>query len=530
MASSKPNRLKRFIVEGEPFIWISGLGITMVLLMGLIFLSSIVKNGMVAFWPKTLVQYTMADGNVYLGEVNQDLEEEGRLQLKIGNRDFYPQDFVWIYKKDIQSQSEPETAISLERMEYGNFYGFFVGLESPAVEIVEEDWIEQLLEASETDRAAFEKLNEEIQVLAVEMQDYRMDLLELRHDKAPHAEILKVEASLAKLRSAFDKITDRQGKAKAKLDQHKALIKEVGGETKALPVEEIVRGYQPNQMGIFSKIGLYLSKIWELFFGEPRESNTEGGLFPALVGTIMLIFTMSIFSFPLGVMAAVYLKEYAKPGPLVQAIRITVNNLAGVPSIVWGIFGLGFFVYIVGGGLDALFFSERAPTPTFGTGGVLWASLTLALLTVPVVIVATEEALGSVSKDLRLGSLALGATKFQTLTRVILPMASPRIITGFILAMSRAAGEVAPLMITGVVKLAPTLPIDGSFPFVHLERKFMHLGFHIYDISFQSPNVEAAKPMVFVTTLLLLGVVIAMSSFSIYIRQKMKKRYASKAF
>jgi phosphate transport system permease protein len=214
----------------------------------------------------------------------------------------------------------------------------------------------------------------------------------------------------------------------------------------------------------------------------------------------------------------------------VRLVRIAVNNLAGIPSIVYGIFGLGFFVYGIGGSLDRLFFPERLPTPTFGTGGIFWASLTLALLTVPVVIVATEEALGAIPAGVREGSLSLGATKFQTLMRILLPMASPGIMTGLILAMARAAGEVAPLMITGVVKLAPSLPLDGNFPFLHLDRKFMHLGFHIYDIGFQSPNVEAAKPMVFVTTLLLVLIVVAMSSVAIWLRNRMKKRYTYGTF
>ena len=154
-----------------------------------------------------------------------------------------------------------------------------------------------------------------------------------------------------------------------------------------------------------------------------------------------------------------------------------------------------------------MFFPERLPTPTFGTGGILWASLTLGLLTVPVVIVAAEEALSAVPRSMREASLATGATKFQTILRVVLPAAAPGILTGLILAMARGAGEVAPLMITGVVKLAPDLPLDGFFPFLHLERKFMHLGFHIYDVGFQSPNVEAAKPMVYATAVLLLVIV-----------------------
>jgi phosphate transport system permease protein len=206
-------------------------------------------------------------------------------------------------------------------------------------------------------------------------------------------------------------------------------------------------------------------------------------------------------------------------------VRISVSNLAGVPSIVFGVFGLGFFIYFIGGNVDKLFFREALPSPTFGTGGILWASLTLALLTVPVVVVATEEGLSAVPKSIREGSYALGATKFETLWRVVIPQATPGILTGAILAMARAAGEVAPLMITGVVKLAPTLPIDSHFPFLHLERKFMHLGFHIYDVGFQSPNVEAAIPMVYTTTMALVCTVLVLNLTAIVVRNKLKKWY-----
>ncbi len=173
---------------------------------------------------------------------------------------------------------------------------------------------------------------------------------------------------------------------------------------------------------------------------------------------------MTIFVVPFGVLAALYLREYAKQGPIVSVVRIAINNLAGVPSIVYGVFGLGFFCYIVGGGIDQLFFPERLPNPTYGKGGVLWASLTLALLTLPVVIVATEEALSAVPGSLREGSYACGASKWQTMRRIVLPRAMPGIMTGMILAMARGAGEVAPLMLVGAVKLAPELPLDASAP------------------------------------------------------------------
>ena len=215
---------------------------------------------------------------------------------------------------------------------------------------------------------------------------------------------------------------------------------------------------------------------------------------------------------------------------LVSAVRISVNNLAGVPSIVYGVFGLGFFAYTMGTTIDQLFYPERLPNPTFGTGGILWSALTLALLTVPVVIVASEEALAAVPRSMREGSLACGASKWQTIRYVVLPRAMPGVMTGLILAMARGAGEVAPLMLVGVVKLAPELPVDGFFPYVHLERSFMHLGFHIYDVGFQSRNSEAGKPMVFVTTLLLLALIVLMNSSAIYVRNRLKRRFASSQF
>jgi phosphate transport system permease protein len=238
---------------------------------------------------------------------------------------------------------------------------------------------------------------------------------------------------------------------------------------------------------------------------------------------------MSLAVTPFGVLAAIYLREYATQGPFVRAVRIAVNNLAGVPSIVFGVFGLGFFVYFMGGTIDSVFFRHH-PSAVFGTGGILWASLTLALMTVPVVIVATEEALAAVSRGAREGSLACGASKWQTIQRIILPAAAPGILTGLILAMARGAGEVAPLMLVGVVKLAPDLPIDLNYPFVHLDQKFMHLGFHIYDLGFQSPDSEAAKPMVFATTLFLIALVILLNLTAIVIREKLRRKYATGAF
>ena len=311
----------------------------------------------------------------------------------------------------------------------------------------------------------------------------------------------------------------------AEFDRDSATFKAIDGREVNLTLGKLVHAYKPNAMGPLDKIGFYFAKLWEFLSDEPREANTEGGIFPAIFGTVMMTLIMAILVTPFGVLAAVYLREYAKQGTMTRIIRIAVNNLAGVPAIVYGVFGLGFFVYMVGGSIDRLFFPEAAPAPTFGTPGLLWASVTLAILAVPVVIVATEEGLARIPRAVREGSLALGATKAETLWKVVLPMASPAMMTGLILAVARAAGEVAPLMLVGVVKLAPTLPVDGNYPFVHLDQKIMHLGFHIYDVGFQSPNVEAARPLVFATALLLVLVIALLNFAAVAIRNRLREKY-----
>ena len=528
--------MKKYWREGEPMVWATGAAMALTLMIAATLIVVILVNGLGVFWPKKLTLATLDDGSRVLGEITQRkpaASGEGmRLQFKIGNRDLYGLDFRWIDEANIVSREEPAAALTLERMEYGNFYGMLTSVSGPNLSGSDLSALERLLARVKEESEQAEKLDREMAALNRDVAKLEQHRQKLTHQGAKKnvEEIAAIDRRLQELRAGFDRIMADQAAAAAELRGYTATFVTADGQEKTLQAAEIVRHYPPNALGVWGKSLVYLDKVKELFVGEPREANTEGGLFPAIFGTVMLIFLMSLFSFPLGVLAAVYLKEYAKDGPLVRMVRIAVNNLAGIPSIVYGIFGLGFFVYGLGSGLDQLLFPERLPTPTFGTGGILWASLTLALLTVPVVIVATEEALGAIPAGIREGSLALGSTKFQTLVRILLPMASPGIMTGLILAMARAAGEVAPLMITGVVKLAPTLPLDGTFPFLHLDRKFMHLGFHIYDIAFQSPNVEAALPMVYVTTLLLVLIVLMMSSLAIYLRNKMKKRYTYGTF
>lgn len=370
-----------------------------------------------------------------------------------------------------------------------------------------------------------------------------------------------------------------------------------------LHVSQVVRMVAANDLSASQKLGVYFSRWWEYLSTFPREANTEGGVYPVIIGTVLLTLLLTVFVTPMGVIAALYLREYAKQGVVTSMIRIAVNNLAGVPSIVYGVFGLGFFCYTVGQyvdigpsagarmgagswwttfvvtglaltlGLVVKLWSKPDPgkvpsamnvamqrfswviwglcvvlvvvlvtrtpyfhglyeaqseegTPTFGARGLLWASLTLALLTLPVVIVATEEAIAAVPNSMREGSYGCGASKWQTMRRIVLPGALPGILTGAILAMARGAGEVAPLMLVGAVKLNQDLPVSTQSPFLHADRSFMHLGFHIYDLGFQSPDSQAARPLVWTTTLLFLTIVFVLNLMAITLRSKLRAKMA----
>ncbi|MBT0666206.1 phosphate ABC transporter permease PstA [Geobacter pelophilus] len=529
--------MNSFWKKGEPQVFVTAAALSVTLLLTVILVVVVMVNGLGFFWPSNVAKGELKDGTAILGEITaKEKGQVARLQFKVGNRDIYGQDFRWVDRSEIRTLTYPADSVVLERKEHGNFVGFLSKLSIEGLKLPDSKdlWLrfvsahEQVVALAEQNRA----IEQEMADLNYKAEQLRLKIAKLSfRDKAAHdAEVKALTAKRQEILNSFSTLSEKLIAQVAEQQRFTATFTEVGGNEKEISLANIVRSYRPNTMPVWSKAAYYLGKVWELLFDEPRESNTEGGLFPAIFGTVLMVLLMSFFSLPFGVIAAVYLREYAKDGMLVRLVRIAVNNLAGVPSIVYGVFGLGFFVYGLGAGIDNLFYAERLPTPTFGTGGILWASLTLALLTVPVVIVASEESLAAIPKGIREGSLALGATKFQTLSRILLPMATPGIMTGMILSMARAAGEVAPLMLVGVVKLAPTLPIDGRFPFFHVDRKFMHLGFHIYDVGFQSPNVEAAKPMVFVTTLLLLAIVIVASSAAIYLRSQMKKRYTTRTF
>ena len=345
--------------------------------------------------------------------------------------------------------------------------------------------------------------------------------------EAAAAELESVKEEVA---GEKDRINDQIAALNHENAKYQLQLESSQGKEDTVPVADVVRLYPANQLGFGGKLNVYLSRWWEFLSANPRNANSEGGVFPAIWGTVAMTLLMSLVVVPLGVIAALYLREYAKGGLVVSAVRIAVNNLAGVPSIVFGVFGLGFFCYFLGGNIDQAFYPEKLPSPTYGTGGILWASLTLALLTVPVVIVATEEALAAVPRSMREGSYACGASKWQTIWRIVLPRAMPGILTGAILAMARGAGEVAPLMLVGALKLAPSLPVDSVFPFVHPDRSFMHLGFHIYDVGFQSIDSESAKPMVYTTTMLLIVLITMLNLAAMWIRSRLRKKYAGGQF
>ena len=550
----KEQNLKSWFKSGTPWVWMTASGVSIAVIMTIGLLAVIAVRGLGHFWPADVIearyQVPGEAARVLAGEMVQ-VEEVPRARLaaaglpvdvkggefmtrellKVGNREVYGADFSWVIAEWLSEPQRPENLTVLERREWGNFYGYLVSLKEGDRVVAEGEaaWPElqqriarvdalhqQLVKLEKKDigriNAGLERLR--LQTRSLELKG--------RLDAAAQADL---DAQRAQLDADYQVLEAQLIELNGQFNRDSLVVRTVDGHEQEISLGKLVRAYQPNAMGLGTKLGFYFAKLWEFVADDPREANTEGGIFPAIFGTVMMTLIMAVIVTPFGVLAAIYLREYAKQGAMTRIIRIAVNNLAGVPAIVYGVFGLGFFVYVLGGSLDRLFFPEAAPAPTFGTPGLLWASLTLAILAVPVVIVATEEGLARIPRALREGSLALGATKAETLWKVVLPMASPAMMTGLILAVARAAGEVAPLMLVGVVKLAPSLPVNGNYPYLHLDQKIMHLGFHIYDVGFQSPNVEAARPLVYATALLLVLVIALLNLSAVFIRNHLREKY-----
>ena len=531
--------------KGEPWVWFTSVGLLIGLSMVAGLLVLVLVNGFSVFWAPQVPTVKLKDGTEIVGQFVQRRirpnspasDPQYERQYQIGLRELNNTSYVWVDELNITDEKFTTETLGLERMENG-----------PAF-ITPKTIVDSAGKQHTIDATAFTIINVEVE----KATDIRERVLDINQNK-----ICLVNAEMEETRISLRRAEDRQEPTVELTDKLKALDTKFAelkkeadeiskltalahlegvdakGRSVTIPFAGIVRAWEPNRMTTMDRIGLLFSRMREFLFDAPREANTEGGLMPAIFGTLVMTVFMSLLVTPVGVIAAIYLKEYAKDGTVLRVVRICVNNLAGVPSIVFGVFGLGFFVYVLGGTIDQLFFSDQLKynnnTPVFGTGGLLWCSLTLALMTLPVVIVATEEALSAVPRGMREASLAAGASKWQTIRDILLPASAPGILTGVILAMARGAGEVAPLMIVGVVKLAPTLPIDGLAPFLHLDRKFMHLGFHIYDLGFQSPDSDAARPMVFATTLLLIILVVCLNLGAITIRNRLRARFKGASF
>ena len=560
--TAKRVRPRRPSPPGEAQVWLTALGLTTGVCMVVGLLLLILVRGVAVFWPARLTEFALREGaassvqgkSAVAGEVvRTQMRRDGggeEIQLNIGNKDVHGFNFHWLQSADVASRSQPADLMLIERLEYGDAIGRASalvpagGTAVPAGDPGFRARLADAVHAAEATRGEIEDIEKQ-QIGAINRRLAGLDIT-LKRQLAAVAEnhppgspeaaragaAAEQEHATAKaeLQKQYESLAAKARELRATLQTPVLQYRTVTGDEKSLPAGEVVRFLYPNELGFTSRLGVFFSRLWEFFSEDPREANTEGGIFPAIFGTFAMTLLMSVLVTPLGVICAIYLREYAKQGTVVRIVRICVNNLAGVPSIVFGVFGLGFFVYVLGSKVDQAFFSDSLPTPTFGTGGILWASLTLALLTLPVIIVATEEALAAVPRGVREAALACGASKWQMIQRVVLPSAAPGVLTGVILSMARGAGEVAPLMLVGVVKLAPSLPIDGIFPFIHPERKFMHLGFHIYDLGFQSPDSEAAKPMVFATTLLLITLVVVMNLAAILIRNHLRRKYAASTF
>ncbi|MFD2179501.1 phosphate ABC transporter permease PstA [Veronia pacifica] len=537
-------------ITSPTWIWLSG-GMISLCIFALLGVTLLIGwQGLQYFWPASVYKFDVRNNqgevDTFYGQIYQqssvptrqliesgidvvapDEASQKRYLIRIGDRGNEAHDFISVLEQDLVRMTASKDLAVIERVRGSVLYGkpvSFINDGQLHSRVFDNEELRVLLELT---RRQVDKIldieKRQIGRINYLLEKVRLEERSFEQQGETIPETLKQEKE--ELNQQYKTLESELIKARGLLAADDLNVKNRHGEMVAVPVSLIMDVWYPNAMSTTDKVVHWLAKVKQFIVGEPRDANSEGGVFPAIFGTVLMVLLMSVLVMPLGVMAAVYLHEYAEKNWLTTTIRIAITNLAGVPSIVYGVFGLGFFVYFVGDGIDQLFYSESLPAPTFGTPGILWSSLTLALLTLPVVIVSTEEGLARIPQTVRHGSLALGATKSETLFRIVLPMATPAMMTGLILAIARAAGEVAPLMLVGVVKSAPNLPLDANFPYLHLERKFMHLGYHIYDAGFQSPNTEAARPMVYATSFLLLTVVVGLNLLAVAVRNQLREKY-----
>lgn len=558
MSFDRPRRLRSahagLTAHGEPWVWLTAGSLATAIAMIVGLLALIAARGAATFWPVPLERFELADGRRILGEITArepavaavegSAARPARMLVRTAGFTETGSNFEWVDQAAVVATSRPEWATVVERLEGGRLHGIPRRLVH-GDETVAEGAAAVWRSYQENHRAARSRWRQALRIDRVERGELQRRLRAARL-AVVQARLDTGEGSDAERRAteAEARVQEVVAEASRRLDERTAALRDenagwavefetASGGVASVPLDGIVRAWQPNRLGLAGRLGVYASRWGEFLADDPREANSAGGVFPAIWGTVTMTLIMALLVAPFGVLAALYLREYATSGPIVAAVRIAINNLAGVPSIVYGAFGLGFFCYGLGAGIDDVFFKASLVAdgqPVFGTGGLLWASLTLALLTLPVVIVATEEALAAVPNSMREGSYACGAGKWQTIRRIVLPRALPGIMTGLILAMARGAGEVAPLMLVGVKKLALDLPVDGTFPFVHPEREFMHLAYLIYDVGFQSADSQAAQPLVFTITFLLVAIIALLNLAAIWLRARLRRRYAAQTF
>lgn len=524
-------------LKGGFWIWLSAGGLSLGIIMILALLTLVTLKGVSSYWPRPIevIEVKQDEGPDQLaGIVIQQAERkgaDGRLHPQLlvfqGTTELHNQSYHYVDVADILERKRPSEVVLVDRLESGPAILWPVALETTegryrAGDTNYSDKLQEVLgQAKDLRRQILQIKRRDIGSNSRALQDL---LLAERTGKIgpgeAQAERLKLQAEYETLQKEVIRLST--------LNQEVFWIgHDIEGRELRIPARDMLHVFAPNSTGFWGKLGEMGRRIFVFLSENPRNAGAQGGVYPAIVGTVVLTLLMTLFVTPLGVVAAIYLSEYAREGPLVRLMHICVNNLAGVPAIVFGVFGLAFFVYFVGEGLDERFFSdelEHLNQRTFGTPGILWASLTMALLTLPVVIVTTEEALSSVPRGVRDAALACGASKWQAIQRVVLPASLPGILTGVILAMARGAAEVAPLMLVGAVELAPSLPIDDLAPYFHPERKFMHLGYHIYELGMSSSNNQTATPLVYATALLLILVILVLNLAAILLRNRLHSR------
>ena len=466
--------------QGEPMVWLTGGGLVISLLMIVGLLLLVLYQGMGTFWPSDLPRFVTVDGQVVMGEVTRterygDEDESERLLLRTGNFDLSGEHFRWVEDGSVAERTLPPWALVVERTEWGIFYGFpkafvFDGevvADDPAGIFEKYDEYHDEVTDRRERRRKLEtgdvgKVNHTLEKARLAIRSAELE--SGKGSPAWERAIKAYEAAESRAAEEFKAIRQQIDALNRSNERYVMVMETAQGREKEIPLDQIVRAFPANRLDHTDRAMIYVSRWIEFLADEPREANSEGGVYPAIFGTVVMTLIMSLAVMPFGIMAALYLREYAKAGTMISIVRISINNLAGVPSIVFGVFGLGFFCYIIGASIDQLLFAQHLPNPTYGKGGVLWAALTLALLTLPVVIVATEEGLAAVPRVVREGSLALGATKFETIWRVVIPAARSGIVIAVMLGLGRAFGEtMLVLLVTGNAANIPELGTDIFF-------------------------------------------------------------------